>query len=78
MSEQTKAALDAAIAAHVADDRPGHYVSGYLLQVVGNNLEDRLSWYQQYFPESQPFHVTAGLATVADMAVSDYWQNDDD
>jgi hypothetical protein len=40
VSDQTKADLDAAIAAHFADEQDGAIVTGYALQVQGTGFTD--------------------------------------
>ena len=64
MSAETKAALDAAIAAHVADETPESLVTGYALIVSNATVEDfdqeRTRYFCEY-AEQQPFHVALGL-----------------
>ena len=64
MSAETKARLDAAIAAHVADDTPDAIVTGWALIVANSTVEDfdeeRTRYFCEY-AERQPFHVGLGL-----------------
>lgn len=65
MSEVTKAALDAAIAAHVADECDGAIITGYVLQSQYTDmdmLEDGYTGYVREIMTSQPFTTTLGLA----------------
>lgn len=66
MSTQTKAALDEAIAAHVADEQEGGgIVTGYVLLTSSANVEQLQNESTAYLFEAaelQPFHVGLGLA----------------
>jgi hypothetical protein len=65
MSAQTQAALDDAIAAHVADRSDGAMLTGYILQTAAlPSTAEELSetTYSTIFPGGQPFHVGLGLA----------------
>lgn len=65
MSDQTKQAMDEAIAAHYADEMNDAIVSAYVLQVVGGSIEDYDHGQQSYFrciQEGQAFLSTLGLA----------------
>lgn len=66
MSAQTKAALDEAIAAHVADVQDGGgIVTGYVLLTSSANVEQLKNEATAYLFEAaelQPFHVGLGLA----------------
>lgn len=64
MSAETKAALDAAIAAHVADETPGSVVTGYALIASNATVEDfdeEVTRYYCEYADQQPFHVGLGL-----------------
>ena len=76
MSEQTLRALDDALQAHLSDEEPGQMLTGWVAQVVGSSIEDNRSFYCQFTADNQPFHVTAGLATVSKLAVADEWNSD--
>ena len=66
MSAQTKAALDEALAAHLADEVDGGgIVTGYVLLASSANseqLKNKLTAYLFEAAELQPFHVGLGLA----------------
>jgi hypothetical protein len=66
VSAETKAALDAAIAAHVADEseQPGTIVTGYALIASHATTEDfdaERTGYLAEYADRQPFHVGLGL-----------------
>lgn len=64
MSAQTKAALDAAIDAHIADESNGGIVTGYVLQTQYTDmafLEERMTGYLRMVHETQDFTTTLGL-----------------
>ena len=66
MSEQTKNALDQAIAAHIEDesDTSNSVVTGYALIVAHSTMEDfdkDVTRYLADYAEKQPFHVGLGL-----------------
>lgn len=64
MSVETHRALDAAIAAHFADECGGATPTGYVVQIAGVSFEDLDNGQTQYLrsaPEGQDIHVTAGL-----------------
>lgn len=66
MSTETRAALENALQAHVDDDRPGYFVSGYVLQAHLVPIED--DGRHHYFTmhaENQPYHSTYGLLQTA-------------
>ena len=76
MSEQTKAALDAALAAHIDDECEGALVSGYVLQAAyfnGDTIRHGTNGYMREFAEGQAFHVGYGLANQ----LIDYYRNPD-
>ena len=67
MSLETKAALDAALAAHIADEGENHILTGYALIACGMNTDNFDRESTNYFYEwadSQPFHSSIGLAHV--------------
>lgn len=63
MSAETKAALDDAIAAHVADEMDAA-LTGYVLHASSIQLDGERgrTCYLAEYADSQPFHVTLGLA----------------
>lgn len=76
MSDETKSALDAAIAAHIADEVPGSLVSGYVLQASyfnGETIEHGTHGYMREFAEDQAYHNGLGLASM----LLDYYRNPD-
>lgn len=84
MSDQTKAALDQAIAAHFGDSWEGAIVTGYVLQMCGLTMDDIENGQQtSYFrevAENQPSHVTLGLLdyshTMFRYAINTYEDSD--
>lgn len=76
MSEQTKAALDTALANHIADECEGALVSGYVIQAAyfnGNTIAHGTHGYMREFAEGQAYHVGYGLASQ----LHDYYRNPD-
>lgn len=74
MSEATKEALDAALAAHVADVCDGALISGYVLQAAyfnGDTIAHNTTGYMREFAEGQPWHAGYGLANH----LLDYYRN---
>lgn len=66
MSAQTKAALEVAIAAHLADEMDGAILTGYAVVACGPRVEamdDRTSYHYE-FPPSQAFHSSFGLGQM--------------
>lgn len=82
MSEQTKAALDAAIAAHIADecDEPT-IVTGYVLHAAHlstENIDRGSTGYFAEYGEQQAYHVCLGLAAQLHQKLKDEMDWDDD
>lgn len=72
MSEQTAAAIDAAIEAHVLDEQNMAFVSGYALIVAGQGVEDMESHNHKYWfglQEGQSTFTTLGLSRMQSL----YW-----
>lgn len=68
MSDQTKAALDAAIAAHVADTGDGAIVTDWALVAATSSIENIGTGTTAYLLEgndNQPVHVMTGLFRYA-------------
>ena len=65
MSDDTKAALEDALQAHVNDARPGFLVSGYTLTCHLATVEDEGSHYLYMQPTRQAYHATLGLMQVS-------------
>ena len=64
MSEQTKAALDAALAAHVADECDGGILTGYITQAQYTDMdlmEDGSTGYLRVQADNQIFTTSLGL-----------------
>lgn len=79
MSAETKAALDAALTAHIADQTEGDLVTDWALVAATSTLENIGTGRTGYYIESndnQPVHVMAGLFRYAGEHV--LWDDDDD
>lgn len=64
MSAETKAALDAAITAHVTDETGGALVTGWVVQaagIKGEDMDEGVSYLYREIPDRQPAYVTLGL-----------------
>jgi hypothetical protein len=65
MSDTTRQAVEDAIATHVADEKPGAYLTGYVVMAAAVLPEDDdITNYQSILPATQPLHVSLGLATI--------------
>jgi len=79
MSDQTKAALDEAIATHFADEQDGAIVTGYVLQVQGQGFTDededstRMS---RELLDGQTLPLTLGLIDYARVRVQAFAAED--
>lgn len=65
MSAETKTALDNAVSAHFQDVMQGAIVTGYLLQIAGESIEDldANQWSAlREVADNQPFLTTLGLS----------------
>lgn len=81
MSDATKAALEAALQAHVADEMDDGFVSGYVtkIHVVRMSGNDGSSHYLFVKPDQQAYHETYGLLmTASDDFVNSSIEGDDD
>lgn len=79
MSDQTKAALTAALEAHIADETEGHLVTDWALVAATSTMENIGTGITRYFieaNENQPVHVMAGLFRYAGEHV--VWGDGDD
>jgi hypothetical protein len=65
VSDDTKDALEAALAAHFADEFDGAIASAWIIQVYGNRIDTTDGYYLTSWPEGQPLHTTAGLIEYA-------------
>ena len=75
MSVDTRAALDAALAAHVADETEGAIVTGFVTVISYMHMEraDGTS-YWMISPEGQSLHADLGLIRCAELASEDRWR----
>lgn len=70
MSEETKDAVDAAIAAHIADEGDGHFLVGYALIIAGQHIDrPRNTMYYKEFSPDLPYDRALGLSKYLLMAV---------
>ena len=79
MSDDTKAALEAALANHIADQTDGHIVTDWALVAATSTLDNLGTGITRYFLEAntnQPVHVMAGLFRYAGEHV--LWDTDDE
>ncbi len=68
MSNETHAALENALRAHVADEFPGALVTGWVAQTSFETEDDFTIGQTQYLrvvPEGQSIHVALGLVEFA-------------
>ena len=65
MSESTKAALDAAIIAHFADEFDGATATCWVVQAYGQRIDTEDGYYLTTWADGQALHVTAGLIEYA-------------
>jgi hypothetical protein len=80
MSEATKAALDAALAEHIADELDGALVTGYVCQVTamtGADFDAEQTQYLRMVPDHQSAHVTLGIIDYAQAAYRHALMHDD-
>lgn len=76
MSAETKAALEAALAAHIADECDGRMLADYLMIVHSQDVLTDLSHFRLVLSETQPFHVSDGLASVGRKLLADIWDSE--
>ena len=79
MSDQTKAALDVALTAHIADVTDGNMVMDWALVAANAPIDSIGTGVVSYWieaPKNQPVHVMAGLFRYAGEHV--LWDEDDD
>jgi hypothetical protein len=65
VSDQTKEAMDAAIAAHIADEADGALITGYVLHAAYFNTDTDTRGSTGYYhdcAEGQGYHIGLGLA----------------
>lgn len=81
MSEATKAALDAAIAEHLADENPGAILTGYVCQAqytTAEFMDDGFTGYLRLIQEGQGFTTTIGLTSYLKARTDHIAITDDD
>lgn len=77
MSNETHAALDATISAHIADTYPGDYTSGWIVIVASSSLDrPEATNYRLVSPDGQAFHIDDGLISVGKKIIRDSWDLD--
>lgn len=79
MSAETKTALEAALAAHIADVTEGDIVTDWTLISATTSMEEIGTGKTSYWcegNEGQPIHVTVGLLQYARETAT--WGDDDD
>lgn len=74
MSAQTLAAVEAAIAAHIADEFPGQMLAHHATVVHMVRIEDDVAGYDIVTPDPQAFHVDEGLLRVGLRILGDTWK----
>lgn len=79
MSAETKAALDAAIHAHVSDTIGGGLVTGYILQAVAVRPSDSADiTHHVRVTGEQPLYISIGLAAYMDHRLKQMIEPDDE
>jgi len=80
MSDSTKAAMERAIEAHIADEHDDNTVmlKAYILQAAGSGLSDERDLLCYCGLEGQSGLLTAGLLVYAQTNVENLLFNDDD
>ena len=81
MSSQTKAALDDAIRAHIADALPGTTVVAWSLvsaSIDNATYGDGGSHYWRDMPDGQPLHVCEGLLHLGLRMIGQTWDTGGD
>lgn len=83
MSAETKAALDAALEAHLRDETEGGaLVTAYVVYAafVNTEIEEGKTGYKCIIADGQPYHSTLGLghSLVSDLVMPQFVEHDDD
>ena len=84
MSAETKAALDTALAAHIADECKGALLTSYVCQTEFTSMElidEEMTGYQRMIAEGQTLTTTLGLMHYGQRMLDCYvteTMNDDD
>lgn len=75
MSTETKAAMEAAIAAHMAEDGGG-ILTGYVLKATSVSMGDDIGTVhsQWDYLDDQPIHVTLGLTEALHIDVRNWYE----
>jgi len=79
MSDDTKANLEAALHAHIADEQDGRIVTDWAMVVASTTVEDigtGATFYQFQANTGQPAHVSYGLLSYA--LHSAVWDEDEE
>jgi len=79
MSDATKAALETALSAHIADVTEGDILTDWTLIAASSTVEDIGTGTTRYFcegNEGQPIHVTIGLLQYGRETTT--WADEDD
>lgn len=80
MSKKTEAALEEAIAAHLADEMDGAYLTSYMLVAKGKTTEDmdrNTTKYLVVTPDGAEYDTALGLAHYAVLSVTDGFREED-
>lgn len=80
MSDETLAAVEAALEAHLKDvDNADSILSGYVIQVCASNLNDMSkNWYGRFIPAYQPYHSSIGLVEMLARTYAEEPDGDDE
>ena len=80
MSAETKAALDDALAAHIADEAEQEViVTGYvgMVSFVASDMDPEATGYWSLYADHQPHHVAVGLSSLLVQQVDGNWEDDE-
>lgn len=79
MSKQTKTALEDALRAHLADERPGHTITAWeaVVAYIENADSDSGAFYWRGFASGQHLHVSEGLLHAGLHMVEICWRDYD-
>ena len=75
MSAETKAALDTALAAHIADECKGALLTSYVCQTEFTSMElidEEMTGYQRMIAEGQTLTTTLGLMHYGQRMLDEY------
>lgn len=65
MSDETRKAVEDALAAHMADECDDAVLSHWVAMLYGDSLTDERGRYFRLWPVDQPLHITGGLLDYA-------------